>query len=279
MDEPRRVMSIMAHQDDFEFTAGGTVAGWHRRLGEALEVTVLTTTRGAFGHHEMSPEDTFFTRREENRKAAAIIGAEYRCLTGLDGAHLPGQVFIDRNTLGGLWNAIREVEPHVILCPPVVSDPRAGTHIDHFHTAEAVRLVAYLLGVPHAFPTTGGPVKGRVVRPLVVNVDDSYAQPEDWDVAVDVSPDYGTKVEMALCMTSQIFQWLPWDGGMEPPDEATWRGCFRDRHTRANTRRGFEDDVPREFFRFTNWGRPYTPEDAEWLFPGAQVNPEVFGQG
>ena len=121
--ETLRVMSIMAHQDDFEFTAGGLFALLRKRYGEQIRLKILATTRGASGHHEMSLEDTFRRRDAEARRSAAVIGAEYECLTGLDGAHLPGQVFIDHNTLGGLWNAIRAFEPDFIFCPPVIEDP------------------------------------------------------------------------------------------------------------------------------------------------------------
>jgi len=120
----------MAHQDDFEFTAGGTFALLRNYYKDQLEIKIVATTRGAFGHHEMSPEETFARRGVEAAKSAAVINAKYECLTQLDGAHVPGALFINENMLGGLWNTIRAFEPHFIFCPPIITDPLAGVHID-----------------------------------------------------------------------------------------------------------------------------------------------------
>lgn len=63
-----RVMSIMAHPDDFEFTAGGLFALLRKLRGPEVGMKILTTTRGASGHHEMGLEEparrrTHCTRR------------------------------------------------------------------------------------------------------------------------------------------------------------------------------------------------------------------------
>ena len=54
-----RVMSIMAHQDDFEFTAGGAFARLRQAYGQEVQIKILATTRGASEHHEMELEETF----------------------------------------------------------------------------------------------------------------------------------------------------------------------------------------------------------------------------
>jgi LmbE family N-acetylglucosaminyl deacetylase len=265
-------MSVMAHQDDFEFNAGGLFCRLRERLGDRLRLKILATTRGASGHHEMSLEDTFLRRDREARASAALIDAEYECLTCLDGAHVPGQLFIDRNTLGGLWNAVRAFAPDVIFCPPVITDPRAGLHIDHYHTAWAVRMIAYQLSVPHAYPTLTEAARARMLSPLIVAVDDPYAKEQAYDVAVDISGVYARKERMALCHESQIFEWLPWNGRREPPARDEFLARFRERHSEINRRYGLAEDTPREFFRFTFWGRRPTAGDVEWLFPGATVS-------
>lgn len=263
-----RVMSIMAHQDDFEFTAGGTFALLRRAYGDAVTMRILTTTRGAKGHHQLSPDETFVRRTAEATKSAAVIGATYECLTQLDGSHVPGQVFLERNVLGGLWNAIRAFEPDVIFCPPVVTDPLAGVHIDHVNTAHAVRLVAYQLCAPNAYPTMSGPKKLRFRIPLIVNVDDNYAREAKYHVRQDISAVYDTKVQMAKCHESQILEWLPWTAGAtEPITFEAWRKTFDERHEKCNERYACNDGIPSEYFRITRWGR--TPEEGELkrLFP------------
>ena len=66
MSETRlRVMSIMAHQDDLEFTAGGSFAMLRKEYGDAVDMLIMTTTRGAAGHHELSLDETAARRKEE----------------------------------------------------------------------------------------------------------------------------------------------------------------------------------------------------------------------
>jgi LmbE family N-acetylglucosaminyl deacetylase len=270
-----RIMSIMAHQDDFEFNAGGTFLKLKRQYGDSIKIKILTTTRGASGHHEMGLEQTFRRREAEALKSAEILKAEYECLTLLDGSHLAGQVFVDRNFLGGLWNAIRNFEPDYIFCPPVVSDPLAGIHIDHQNTAAAVRAVAYQIGVPHAYPTVGGDVKKRVLEPLVINVDDPYAADEEqpYHISNYIDKVYNDKVEMALCHESQILEWLPFNGGQDGNISVeSWKEKFIKRHKWMNKRYGVNDELFREYFRFTSWGRGVSRKDIEVLFPDSDIH-------
>ena len=117
MSQPSiRVMSIMAHQDDFEFTTGGLFAWLRHRYGDRAVLKILATTRGASGHQDLSLEQTFRRREQEAMASADVIGASYECLSLLDNSHAVGQVFPDRNTLGGLWNAIRDFQPDFIVC-------------------------------------------------------------------------------------------------------------------------------------------------------------------
>ncbi len=260
-------MSIMAHQDDFEFNAGGAFALLRKYHGDRLKIKILTTNRGASGHYEMSLEDTYKVRDGEARSSAALIGAEYECMKCLDGKPLPAQVLIDANFLGGLWNAIRDFEPDYIFCPPVVTDPLAGVHIDHYNTAWGVRFVAYHLAVPHAYPTMNGPVKKKLINPVIINVDDVYACERGFDACCDISGVYELKQKMAMCHRSQIFEWLPWVDGKTPPTELEAVERFAQRHWETNERYGFTDGLPREFFRFTQWGRTPAPEEIRLIFP------------
>jgi len=260
-------MSIMAHQDDFEFNAGGTFALLRKTLGDGVELKVLATTRGATGHHIMTPDETFERRGKEAAKSAALIGASYECLTLLDGSHLPGQVCLDRDFLGGVWNAIRAFEPDVVFCPPVVNDPLAGVHVDHINTAHAVRLVAYQVVVPNAYPTMNGPKKLYVPSPLIINVDDVYTGESGCDIRQDIRSVYSVKERMALCHESQIFEWLPFAGNEKPPTREQWRKRFRRRHDIINERYGKKDGIASEYFRVTRWGRPPKDGELEKLFP------------
>ncbi len=249
-----KIMSIMAHQDDFEFNAGGTFALLRRIHGAEAQFKILVTTRGASGHHSLGPEETFRRRENEAMKSAAMIGAEYECLKCLDGEHLPGQIFIDRNFLGGLWNAIRAFEPDFIFCPPVTSDPLAGIHIDHYNTAWGVRMVAYQLTVPRAYPDMHNLSRLKTKSPVILNVDDTYSAGKNYDLAFDIAGVYEKKLQMALCHESQIYEWLPWNSNEPPPDREEFQKRFRQRHSNVNLRYGNDDSVPREYFMITKWG-------------------------
>ena len=263
-----RAMSIMAHQDDFEFCAAGTFSILRETYGDGVALKILTTSTGASGHHMDGPDEVAARRHAEASASAALIDASYECLRQLDGTHIPGQVFINRNVLGGLWNAIRDFEPDVIFCPPVVTDPLAGVHIDHLHTAMAVRLVAYQVIVPNAFPTIGGPRKQWVARPLILNADDNYAQEGEWNIRQDISRVYPQKERMALCHESQVFEWLASEKGRSGTITADqWREKFRARHAGLNRRMGFSDDLLCEYFRLTRWGRAPVEGEIERLFP------------
>ncbi len=262
-----KVMSIMAHQDDFEFRAAGTFAQMKKKYGNDIQIKLINTSRGATGHHIMSPDKTFQVRTEEFAKSAAVIGAESKCLTQLDGSHVQAQVFIDRNFLGGLWNTIRAFEPDYLFCPPITVNPLSGIHIDHYNTAVGVRMIAYQLCVPNAYPTIGGPVKKRIKMPLIINADDSsYSTTVEYHISNDVTDAFETKMEMALCHYSQLMEWLPFSRGEEPPTEQECKNDFIKTNKDLNLVYGKSLDRYREFFSFTSWGRKVLMEDIEKVF-------------
>lgn len=270
-----RIMSVMAHQDDFEFNAGGVFTQLRRRYGDHVDLKILATTRGASGHHASSLEETYRRREAEAEKSAELIEASYECLTCLDGSHLHGNVFIDRNTLGGLWNAVRGFQPHYVFCPPMITNPLAGIHIDHYNTAWAVRMIAYQLTVPHAYPIINGSMTSeRGVYPVIVNVDDTYAVENGWHVSVDIDDCYEEKVRMALCHESQIFEWLPWNGQREKPSKDEFRAIFRKRHSDVNQRNGRDDKIPREYFQLTSWGKRPSKSDLDDLLGKYEISEE-----
>ena len=47
---PMKILCVHAHFDDFEFTAGGTLELWRRKLGAALHAKVLVCTDGKADH-------------------------------------------------------------------------------------------------------------------------------------------------------------------------------------------------------------------------------------
>lgn len=254
-----RVMSVMAHQDDFEFEIAGLFHRLKQHYGEKLRLKILTTSRGGSGHHIHDVETTAAIRDQEARNSAARVGAEYENLVQLDGTHVQAQVFCDRNMLGGLWNAVRNFAPHYLIAPPVASNPLAGVHIDHQHTAEAVRLIAYQLGVPNAYPTMTGERILRYKPPVIFNCIDAYAKEAVWHFKVDIDDLKQEKIAMLQCHKSQLEEWLPFVNNLDKENvpqwtpEEYWLQTHR-RHVTRNTLCGSDSERWYEYLAISAWG-------------------------
>jgi LmbE family N-acetylglucosaminyl deacetylase len=257
-----KILCVHAHFDDFEFVAAGTFELWRRKSGASLRVRVIVCTDGKAGHQSRTRDETGRIRLKEQEASARIGGYEFEQLKLPDG-RLPREACLQVTPalLAALWKAIRDFEPDYLFCPPVPSDPLAGIHIDHVAVAEAVRQVAYMINVPHAFtpeyPADETKSECRKV-PVIINVHDSYmAGSGAWDLAVDVKEAFSKICEMSWCHQSQIAEWLPWVGrhDMEAPQTLSdWTATMRRRFEQKNRKLGIDSNRPLEFFNVTAWG-------------------------
>jgi len=257
-----KILCVHAHFDDFEFVAAGTFELWRRKLGASLRARVIVCSDGRAGHQFRTREETGRLRLQEQQASARIGGYEFQQLMLPDG-HPPREACLQVTPalLAALWKAIRDFEPDYLFCPPVPSDPLAGIHIDHVAVAEAVRQVAYMINVPHAFTPEypadeTKPVPRKV--PVIINVHDSYmAGANAFDLAVDVEEAFPKICEMSWCHQSQIAEWLPWVGrhDIEPPKTlAEWTAAMRRRFGQKNRKLGITSSRPLELFNVTAWG-------------------------
>jgi LmbE family N-acetylglucosaminyl deacetylase len=168
---------------------------------------------------------------------------------------------VNSQLLAGLWKAIRDFEPDYLFCPPLPTDPLAGVHLDHQAVAEAIRRVAYMINVPHAFTPEYPADERRSLPckvPVIVAVYDGYMFGENThDLAVDVEPAFDQITRMTWCHQSQIIEWLPWVGrhNMDVPrDFEEWRRTLRARFDRKNRELGVEAKNALEVFTITAWG-------------------------
>jgi LmbE family N-acetylglucosaminyl deacetylase len=257
-----KILCVHAHFDDFEFVAAGTFELWRRKLGPSLRTRVIVCSDGRAGHHFRTREETGRVRLQEQQASARIGGYEFQQLQLPDGQP-PCEACLQVTPafLAALWKAIRNFEPDYLFCPPVPSDPLAGVHIDHVAVAEAVRQVAYMINVPHAFTpeypadeTKSTPCK----VPVIINVYDGYmAAANACDLAVDVEDAFDKICEMSWCHQSQIAEWLPWVGrhDIEPPKTlAEWKTTMRRRFEQKNRKLGITSKRPLELFNVTAWG-------------------------
>jgi len=257
-----KVLFVHAHYDDYEFTAAGTFERWRRRLGKAFQGRVLVCTDGAAGHQWRTRSETARVRLKEQRESARLGGYEFELLRLRNGrAPREGCVGPDKEFLAALWKAIRGFEPDYLMCPPLPVDPLAGVHADHVAVAEAVRRVAYLINVPHAY-TPEYPADERKSKPcrtpVILNTYDGYMFGANaFDLAVDVEEAFPVITRLSWCHQSQIAEWLPWVGRhrMEPPaDLSAWEKTLRARFERKNRELGLRVKGAVEVFTVTAWG-------------------------
>jgi LmbE family N-acetylglucosaminyl deacetylase len=151
VSEQRRVLVVMAHPDDVDFWAGGTVATW---VDAGVAVTYALVTGGdAGGFDPAAPrDDVADQRREEQRRAAATLGVtDVRFFEGFR----DGQVVADDALIRSVCRVIRQVRPHRVLAQ---SPTRAWhdirlSHPDHLAVGEAVARAVYPFARnPFAFP-------------------------------------------------------------------------------------------------------------------------------
>ncbi|MCL5096968.1 MAG: PIG-L family deacetylase [Candidatus Omnitrophica bacterium] len=276
-----RLLCVHAHFDDFEFVAAGTFELWKRKPDADVKTRLLVCTDGQGGHYCRTREETGRIRLEEQAASARIGGYEFEPLRLPDG-RVPRETFLESEpfALAALWQSIRCFEPDYLFCPPVVSDPLAGVHVDHAAVAEAVRKVAYLINVPHAF-TPEYPADERVSQPckvpVILSAFDSYSGgANQYDFAVDVEEAFPRICAMSYCHQSQIAEWLPWIGRhqIEPPKSLSdWSNNLRRRFARRNAQLGISSAHPVEAFSVTAWGTVPTAEQLARDFPNIRPDP------
>ncbi len=257
-----KILFIHAHFDDYEFTAAGTFEMWKRKLGGQLRAKVVVCTDGKAGHYSRTREETGKIRLREQQASAQLGGYEFEPLRYPDG-RVPREACLQVNTelLAALWKSIRDYEPDYLFCPPLPPDPLAGIHVDHVALAEAVRKVAYMINVPHAFTpefpadeTKSEPCK----VPVILNVYDGYmGNANSCDFAVDIEAAFPQVCEMSWCHQSQVAEWLPWVGrhALQPPESLeAWKMMLRQRFNRRARELRIKTRRAVEVFTVTAWG-------------------------
>lgn len=258
-----KVLHIHAHFDDFEFVAAGTFELWRRRLGSEFQGKVLVCTDGRSGHQFKTREETARVRLEEQTESARIGSYQFELLKKPNGQPFEEACrVLTTDLLAALWKSIREFEPDYLLCPPLPMDTLAGVHPDHITVADAVRRVAYMINVPHAFlgeyPVADETRSRWVQTPVILNTYDGYmAGANAFDLAVDVEESLDCVAAESWCHQSQIREWLPWVGRhhMAPPGNLDeWKTTLRRRFSRQSAELGLRPDRAHEVFSVTAWG-------------------------
>jgi LmbE family N-acetylglucosaminyl deacetylase len=126
--EVQRVLVVVAHPDDVDFSAAGTIAGW---TDAGVEVVYCIVTDGdAGGHDDSLPRSEIAPlRRKEQTAAAACVGVSDLRFLGYPDGRVEATLGLRRD----LARVIRQVRPDRLVCPsPERNYARIGvSHPDH----------------------------------------------------------------------------------------------------------------------------------------------------
>lgn len=146
----QRVLAVVAHPDDADFKAGGSIALW---AGAGAEVTYLVLTDGAGGGEDVTVAraDLAARREREQRDAAAVLGVrEVRFL-----GHPDGLLRADEDLRRQITRVVRQTRPHraLIQSPEINWAFLPDVHPDHRAAGEASLAALYPdARNPRAFP-------------------------------------------------------------------------------------------------------------------------------
>ena len=148
--EVQRILAVMAHPDDADFGAAGTIARW---TDEGIEVTYCLVTDGDAGGFDRSVARTDIPeiRRTEQRNAAKAVGVEDVRFLGYPDGRLELSLDLRRD----ISRVIRQVRPQRVLTQsPERNWARIqASHPDHLTTGEAALRAIYPDSRnPFAFP-------------------------------------------------------------------------------------------------------------------------------
>jgi LmbE family N-acetylglucosaminyl deacetylase len=194
-DTIERVMVVVAHPDDAEFGAAGTVA---KLVKEGCRAAYVLVTRGDKGSDDraMTPDRLARIREEEQRDAARTLGVESVQFLGYPDC----EVEDTRDLRRDITREIRRFRPDVVITQnPRRTDFLAGSHRDHRITGGAVIDSIYPLARDHmAFPELLPEFEPHKVREIWVM---QWDQPQ---LVIDISETMERKLEALACHRSQV---------------------------------------------------------------------------
>jgi LmbE family N-acetylglucosaminyl deacetylase len=205
-DDVERVLVVVAHPDDIDFGAAGTVARW---TAEGLEVAYCLATRGESGGFDDTPRELMPGIREaEQRAAAAAVGV--KDVEFLDG-YTDGALYVTHDLRRDISRAIRRFRPDRVLTQsPLRRWDRIGIgHPDHLAAGEATMAAVY----PDARNAFAHPslLADERLEPWTVREVWLMGSPNP-DHAVDVTGTYDAKLAALRAHVSQTAHMDDLDG-------------------------------------------------------------------
>jgi LmbE family N-acetylglucosaminyl deacetylase len=198
-DDITRVLAVMAHPDDVDFVAAGSIALWQRA---GVEVSYCIITDGDAGGFDpaVPRSEIGGIRQREQTAAAAALGVTELAFLGYPDGRLEVSLDLRRD----IAREIRRVRPQILICqsPTRVLENMYGSHPDHLAAGEATLCAVY----PDARNPFAHPE-------LLTEGFAEWAVPEVWVADgsaeshfVDVTEVYDLKVAALLSHASQMQQ-------------------------------------------------------------------------
>jgi len=266
-DTKLSIVVIGAHPDDAEDVAG-TAYQWVKKGHSVLMVSM---TNGDAGHQSYKADDLARIRREEARKAGEVIGVKYITLDNHDGQLMPTY----ENRLQVI-KVIREAKADI-----VIFHRPYDYHPDHRYTGVLVCDAAYMVTVPTILPG----VPHLKNNPVFLYMHDHFTHPEPFivDVCVGIDNEMDKKVEMYHQHTSQMYEWLPFNGNYldkVPKSDAERKIWLAERIKPRSDATPFRDKLIEQYgqekgskikyceaFQDSEYGTRLTKENIPYYFP------------
>jgi LmbE family N-acetylglucosaminyl deacetylase len=202
---PKRVMAIVAHPDDIEFSCAGTIAHWVKLSAEACYV-LCTSGDVGIADPGMTKARAIEIREAEQRAAAAVVGVTNVVFLREPDGMLEATIELRKR----LVREIRRFRPDTVI----VGDPQAlwsgEGYINHpDHRAAA------LAAVDAIFPAAGQPNLFQELESEGLTAHKPYkVYVTSWGEAttfVNISDSIDLKIEALRQHVSQLHGWDPSD--------------------------------------------------------------------
>ncbi len=152
----QRAVAVVAHPDDLEYGAASAVARWTE---QGKEVAYVLITRGEAGIDGMAPDVAGPLREEEERRSAALVGADPVEFLGYTDGMVEAGLTLRRD----MAEAFRRLRPDVVLTMHfdlTWGDGGAVNHSDHRVTGLTVLDACRDAANRWIFPDSGEPWSG-----------------------------------------------------------------------------------------------------------------------
>lgn len=196
---PERALVIVAHADDIEFGASGTVAKW-TDAGAKVTYVIVTNNSSGSNDPDTNLAGLVTTREREQRESAAVVGVDDVRFLGYQDGILQPTIELRKD----LTRIIREVRPQVVITMDFTTvfalDGSYINHPDHRAVGEAATYAVFPSAetrpiFPELLREGLEPTKVNYLYYMLIN---------ETNLLVDISDVMERKQEALRCHKSQL---------------------------------------------------------------------------